>query len=261
MLRIRKPSVANQFYPGNPQDLKEEIKTFLQCEDQVAPAPKAIIAPHAGYMFSGSVAGRVYARLRPVSNQIKRVILLGPAHRTHFYGIASLSYEALSTPLGNIPVDHGLLQQLEHLKTVLLLDRAHEGEHSLEVHLPFLQTVLEDFSVLPCLFGEATVDMISEFLKRVWGGPETLIVISSDLSHFLDYESARIRDLETSESITTFREADLSPDRACGSLAIAGLLQVAREKGLKSEVVDLRNSGDVTGARDRVVGYGAFAFH
>ncbi|HSW84852.1 MAG TPA: AmmeMemoRadiSam system protein B, partial [Usitatibacter sp.] len=222
-------------------------------------APKAIIAPHAGYMYSGAIAGSIYARLAPLAGKIARVVLAGPAHRVYVAGVAVPSVDSFASPLGTVPLDIAAIAALRELPFVEVNDAAHAREHSLEVHLPFLQAVLGSFSLVPIVVGDAKTGELATLFETVWGGRETLIVVSSDLSHYLPYESARDRDRDTAHAIVGF-EATLVPEQAGGAAPINGLLRAARRHGMSAELVDLRNSGDTAGDRDRVVGYGAFAF-
>ena len=224
------------------------------------PAPKAIIAPHAGYDYSGPVAASAYARLQSARDTIKRVVLIGPAHYAEFSGLATSSADAFSTPLGSASVDKNAIAQLRLLPQVMVFDQAHEPEHCLEVHLPFLQTVLDGFTLVPLLVGDAGDEEVAEVLAALWDGPEICIVVSSDLSHYHDYQTARATDCATSEIIEGLGGAFLDAEQACGYRPIRGLLHLARRRGLRPRSIDLRNSGDTAGGRDRVVGYGAFTF-
>jgi MEMO1 family protein len=264
MVRSRSPAVAGIFYPDEPNRLREMIRGYL-AQAKVAglvpkAMPKAMIVPHAGYIYSGPVAASAYARLSGARGLIRRVVLLGPAHRMGFDGLAAHSADVFDTPLGPVPLDRPTIDSLLDLPQVLVLDQAHENEHSLEVHLPFLQELLEDFALVPLAVGEAGPDAVAEVLDRLWGGPETLIVISSDLSHYLDYDAARKRDSATSNAIVNLQPENLHPGDACGYYGIRGLLVEAREKHLMAKAVDLRNSGDTAGPRDQVVGYGSYLF-
>jgi len=258
---VRNPAVAGLFYPANAQELRAQVHQFVdpvQASD--FPVPKAIIAPHAGYVYSGPIAGSVYARLKKAAGQIRRVILLGPAHRVAVRGLALPSARVFRTPLGSVTVDQDIAETLLALPQVSINDATHKEEHSLEVQLPFLQEVLGDFSLVPMVVGDATATEVAEVLETVWGGDETLVVISSDLSHYLDYDTARALDRRTSESIESLDYENLGFDQACGRIPVSGLLRVARKKGLHGKTIDLRNSGDTAGPRDRVVGYGAYVF-
>ncbi len=221
-------------------------------------SPKALIVPHAGYVYSGPVAASAYARLRSARGRIQRVVLLGPSHRVGFRGLALSGADWFETPLGRIAVDHAAEAAVRGLATVQVLPRAHAEEHSLEVHLPFLQEVLGEFTLVPIVVGEANPAEVAEVLERLWGGDETLIVISSDLSHYHDYETARARDAATARSIEALRYEDIDADDACGRGPVSGLLHYARDHGLRVQTLDVRNSGDTAGPRDRVVGYGAW---
>ena len=221
-----------------------------------------MIAPHAGYIYSGPVAGSAYAAVAPFKDQVRRVVLLGPAHRVYVEGIAASSADAFATPLGEVEVDHDAIESLvAELPFLDYADAAHAMEHSLEVQLPFLQSILDDFKLLPFAVGGAVPSQVEQLLDRVWGGPETLIVISSDLSHYHDYETAQQLDRFTSERIAQFEPASLTSEHACGQIPIRGLLRAAVKHGLRCEVLDVRNSGDTAGPRDRVVGYGAYLLY
>jgi hypothetical protein len=260
MNRIRPAAMAGSFYPGESSALAAEVAGYLADASGAGHvAPKAIIAPHAGYMYSGAIAGSIYARLSPLAGKVARVVLAGPAHRVYVSGAAVPSAEAFASPLGTVPLDTAAIAALRALSFVEVNDAAHAREHSLEVHLPFLQAMLGSFRLVPIVVGEAGPDEMAELFETVWGGRETLIVVSSDLSHYLPYESARGRDRDTARAIVGL-EATLVPEEACGAAPINGLLRAARRHGLAGELVDLRNSGDTAGDRSRVVGYGAFAF-
>jgi AmmeMemoRadiSam system protein B/AmmeMemoRadiSam system protein A len=260
MTVVRQPAVAGKFYPADPAELRAAVGDYLDAPltKSAASPPKAIIVPHAGYVYSGSVAGSGYALLRELRGTIDRVVLLGPAHTVSFQGLAASGADVFETPLGPVPVDIAAVSDLLRLPHVQVLDEAHAREHSLEVHLPFLQESLGDFQLIPLVVGQATPAQVSEVLEAVWGGSETLIVISSDLSHYHPYDTACRVDWETSLAIEQGRTGDLRGDRACGFVPISGLLESAAKRGLHARTVDLRNSGDTTGGRDQVVGYGAY---
>jgi hypothetical protein len=261
MKAVRHPAVAGMFYPADPQSLRAEVDAYLAAASQPrAPAPKALIAPHAGYVYSGPVAAHAYACLRAVADRIRRVVAMAPAHRLPFAGLAIPDADEFLTPLGRIPVDREALRTVADLPQVQRLDAAFDGEHALEVHLPFLQEVLLDFRLAPFIVGEASAEEVAEVLDRLWGGDETLIVVSSDLSHYLDYDSAKARDALTTQRIEAL-DPTVGYHDACGRNPVNGLLLAARRHGLSAQTVDLRNSGDTAGPRDRVVGYGAYVFH
>ncbi len=267
MPRIRPPAVADMFYPADAQELQEMVSGYLREAAQNAEAggvPKALIVPHAGYVYSGPVAASAYARLLPARRKIRRVLLLGPSHRVPLLGLASSSADAFSTPLGTIPLDRQAIERAEQLPQVHRLDEAHALEHSLEVQLPFLQSVLDDFSLAPLVVGDASPAEVAEVLELLWDGPETLIVISSDLSHYHDYDTASVLDNATSQAIEHLQLERIHGENACGFHAVNGLLYLLRKRGdelgLHGHTLDLRNSGDTAGPRDRVVGYGAYAF-
>jgi hypothetical protein len=260
MTVIREAAVAGQFYPGNASELGATIRVFFeQVQGEEGPAPKALIVPHAGYSYSGPVAATAYARLRPYRKQYTRVILLGPAHRVGVRGLALSGAGFFRTPLGDVPLDKDALDALT-MPEVRVIDATHQFEHSLEVHLPFLQTIIESFSLVPLVVGDATPETVAEVIDALWGGPETLIVISSDLSHYLSYDEARVSDKATCQAIESLEAHSIDHDHACGATAIGGLLISAKRHGMKVTTLDLRNSGDTAGDRHRVVGYGAWLF-
>lgn len=260
-MHVRTPAVAGTFYPENKQELRDQIQAYLNSAYVQGPMPKAIICPHAGYIYSGPTAAHAYKLIAQGKNQIKRVVLLGPAHRLPFKGIALSEAQQFQTPLGHIPIDLKGIEQLEQLSQVKVLEEAHALEHSLEVQLPFLQMCLDDFSLVPALVGNATAQEVGEVLDTVWGKAETLIVISSDLSHYQDYNSAQARDKKTSQAIKELNLDAIDYEDACGCNPIKGLLWIAKKYDLALDTLDLRNSGDTAGSRDRVVGYGAYACH
>ncbi len=262
MSTSRQPAVAGMFYPSDSAELSAGICALLADAGAGTAAhfPKALIVPHAGYVYSGPVAAIAYARLAPLADRIKRVVLLGPVHRVPVRGLALPRVTAFTTPLGEVELDTGAMVALTGLPQVTRSDAAHAQEHSLEVHLPFLQTVLGDFRLLPLAVGNATAEEVAGVLERVWGGEETLIVISSDLSHFLPYDAARRVDRETVEHILAL-QPDLDHEQACGATPVNGLLAFAGQNALQAELLDLRNSGDTAGDKARVVGYAAIAFY
>ncbi len=258
----RQPAVAGMFYPGNPATLQHQVKDHLREAKPARHAPSAIIAPHAGYVYSGPIAGSAYAALTPRRSEIRRVILLGPAHREYVNGIAASTAAAFDTPLGEIPLDRATIRAIvEELDFVEFDDRAHELEHSIEVQLPFLQFVLDEFTLLPFAVGSAQPEQVDTLLERFWRDRSTLVVISSDLSHYHAYESAQRLDSFTSKKIEALDPVGLTGDNACGQRPICGLLHYAARHGMQCEVLDVRNSGDTAGDRDRVVGYGAYLFY
>lgn len=267
MTSMRPAAVAGAFYPGDPAALSAAIDSLMAearaSTPAATPAPKAIIAPHAGYVYSGAVAALAYARLAPLKGRVTRVVLLGPAHRVAFRGMALPTVDAFATPLGPVRVDREAARDLaDHVAGCGFSDEAHQQEHSLEVHLPFLRAVLgEDIAVVPVCVGDAAPDAVAELLDRLWGGEETLIVISTDLSHFLDYDTCRRVDSETRAAVEALDPAGLTYDRACGRTAMGGLLLAAKARGMSIETLDVRSSGDTAGPRDRVVGYGAWALY
>lgn len=258
MNKVRHPAVAGQFYPADAARLRHLVEEYLEEASTDGELPRAIIAPHAGYIYSGPIAASAYAPLRPARDKIRRVLLLGPAHRVPVRGLAASSAAAFATPLGEVPLDRDAIRRLLALPQVHLQDDAHAPEHGLEVHLPFLQTVLADFQLVPLVVGEASPSAVAEVLAQFAADPETLIVVSSDLSHYQDYDTACYLDRETSNAIEHLHP--LAAGQACGRYAINGLLHLARERGWHVQTVDLRNSGDTAGPHHQVVGYGAYLF-
>ena len=256
-MKIRTPAAAGLFYAGDPRRLRASVSELLgAAKPSASVVPKALIAPHAGYIYSGAVAAEAFATLGERAQSIKRVVLIGPAHFVPVRGVAAPTADAFETPLGSVPVDRDALAAVAGL--VVEADAPHAPEHSLEVELPFLQALLESFAVVPLVIGDAKVQDVAEVLRRLWGGPETLIVISSDLSHYHDYDTARRIDAATAAAIERGEWESLGPDQACGFLAVAGLLAEASRRRLAAQRLALCNSGDTAGGRDRVVGYGAW---
>lgn len=252
MEHLRPSAVAGTFYPGEPRALAEAVDRLL-AEVEAAPVlemPKVLIVPHAGYIYSGPIAATAYAQLRPFADQYRRVVLVGPAHRVRLHGMAASGAQAFKTPLGVVPVEPTNAVHADPL--------AHAREHSLEVQLPFLQRVLPKVVIVPLVVGSASPEEVGRILEELWGGPETLIVISSDLSHYLPYAEARTQDRDTVRRIER-RAQDLVGQEACGAAAINGLAWVAARRHLHYRLLDLRSSGDTSGEREQVVGYASFA--
>jgi AmmeMemoRadiSam system protein B/AmmeMemoRadiSam system protein A len=248
------------FYPGSPEALRDSVREFLaEAGPGDAAAPKVLIVPHAGYVYSGATAARAYATLRRIAAQVRRVVLIGPAHRVAVRGVAIPSVDRFETPLGAVDLDRAALDALAAEPHVVRSDRAHAMEHALEVQLPFLQEALEDFTLVPLVVGDATPDEVAAVLERVWGGPETLIVVSSDLSHYLPYDTARQVDSATLAQVLALGP-ELDHEQACGATPINALMLVARRRRLRPRLLAACSSGDTAGDRDRVVGYAAIAF-
>jgi AmmeMemoRadiSam system protein B len=258
---VRHPAVAGMFYPSDPRALQSQVQEMLSraVPLELIPAPKALVLPHAGYVYSGPVAATGYAVLGALRKTIRRVILLGPNHRVSLTGMALPASLSFATPLGPVEVDREHWQSLQARPGVVVDDRPHDLEHSLEVHLPFLQTVLERFTVTPVVVGQASAEAVAGLLDAVWGGPETLVVVSSDLSHYHPYHQARWCDQATVEQILSLR-GGLDHQQACGATPVNGLMLASRRHGLQARLLDLRNSGDTSGDRQRVVGYASIAF-
>ncbi len=261
MTSIRAAAVAGFFYPKDTAELTATVRNFIDhVPDTDAPPPKAIIAPHAGYVYSGAIAAMAYARLRPIAHRIRRVVLLGPCHRVAVNGLALSGADFFETPLGRVPLDKDAATAILDMPQVEIFDDTHAQEHSLEVHIPFLQMLLDEFTLVPLVVGQASADDVADVLERLWGGEETLIVVSSDLSHYLDYASAQAIDQRTCAAIENLDPSAIERDGACGRFPVSGLLRIAERRGMGVETVDLRNSGDTAGKKDKVVGYGSWIF-
>lgn len=260
-MNVRPPAVAGTFYPAAPDQLLATVRQHLEEGRTRArgPEPKALIVPHAGYIYSGPVAGSGYALLESRRDTIRRVVLLGPAHFVPLDGVALPGADSFATPLGEVLLDKEAEGLVASLPQVVTSSAAHAREHSLEVQLPFLQTVLASFELVAMVVGGGSAEEVAEVVEALWGGDETVILASSDLSHFMDYETARQLDLTTARAIEKLRPEDLGQEDACGGVALKGLLLAARRRGLTAKTVDLRNSGDTAGPRDQVVGYGSFS--
>ncbi len=257
----RKAAVAGYFYPQNAAELRQTINTYLDGAATDANPPAAIIAPHAGYIYSGPVAARAYAHFATADNAITRVILLGPAHRVYLRGLALCSACRFETPLGQIRVDIDSAADLMRHPDVSINDEAHRLEHSLEVHLPFLQYLFNDFVLLPLVVGDADPDTVADVIEQAWDGANSLVIVSSDLSHYHPYEIATVIDRRTADAIEALDNHHIGPEQACGYMPLGGLLTIARNRHMQVVNYDLRNSGDTAGDRQRVVGYGAWGLY
>ncbi|MEA1048274.1 AmmeMemoRadiSam system protein B [Lamprobacter modestohalophilus] len=264
MRNVQAPAVAGLFYTADPQQLSAEVRGFVaegvaRAGGKPLPRAKALIVPHAGYIYSGSIAGSAYAAIAEQAEQIERVLILGPPHRFPVRGLATSSADAFETPLGRVPVDQEAIERLlADYPQVQRLDLAFDGEHCIEVQLPFLQVLLDRFRIVPLLVGSSQPQQVAEVLEPFWSQDDSLILISSDLSHYLDYASGQALDARTSEAILSLASERIGPEQACGRNAIAGLLQLAKAHHAQARLLDLRSSGDTAGPRDRVVGYGAY---
>ena len=259
--RVRPPAVAGLFYPKDAAGLHRTLRALLaapSAPSASARAPKAIIVPHAGYAYSGPVAAAAYRKLESAADTVRHVVLIGPSHRVRMRGLAMPSCDFLATPCGEVPVYEAGRQRLRELSLAGVSDAPHAIEHSLEVQLPFLQEVLRDFDVLPIAIGQVPGGLVAQALSPVWGGADTLIVVSSDLSHHHTHAEAVDLDGMTTRTILA-RRSELSDEQACGAEGINGLLEVARTRGLRVELVDQRTSADTAGDTSRVVGYGSYA--
>ncbi len=259
MSAIRPPAVAGLFYPANKEQLAHSVQEFLIGARRYNLKAKALIVPHAGYIYSGAIAATAYVTLIPYAAKIHRVILLGPTHRVAVRGLALPGAEAFSTPLGCVKLDCEASKRIAHLPQVCTSAPVHALEHALEVQLPFLQSILTDFTLLPLAVGTTTPEEVAEVLEILWGDQETLIVISSDLSHYLPYETCQQVDQETAQAILNLQQP-INHNRTCGGTPVSGLILAARHHHLTPHLLDLRNSGDTAGTRDTVVGYASFAF-
>lgn len=259
--KVRPPAVAGLFYPGDAAELRDSVSEYLAQAPTVAGAvPKALIVPHAGYIYSGAIAAAAYAQVAHQRRQIRRIVLIGPSHRVYLRGMAAPAAGVFQTPLGMVTIDRELKQRALAHAQMLESDAPHANEHSLEVQLPFLQMLFEDFTLLPIALGSASPTAVAAVLADVWGGPETLVLVSSDLSHYLPYDEARAVDAETIEAILR-SEPSLTGEQACGCIGINGLSFLARQRDARISEIARCNSGDTAGDRHRVVGYGAFALH
>lgn len=259
MTITRPPAVSGMFYPRDPAVLLHDVRALLAAAGSSELTPKALIVPHAGYVYSGAVAASAFAVLQKIAPRIRRVVLFGPTHRVAVRGLALPGADVFTTPLGAVQVDKDAELAISRLPFVARVPEVHAQEHSLEVQLPFLQTVLGNFSLLPLAVGDASNEEVADVIDLLWGGNETLIVVSSDLSHYLPYDAARRVDNATVQNILDLAEG-ISHQQACGATPINGLILAARRHHLTPHLLDLRNSGDTAGPRDGVVGYAAFAF-
>jgi len=263
MAATRTAAVAGMFYPGDARALATELDELLGGVEQSEPRldfPKALIVPHAGYIYSGPIAARAYEELGNARGIVRRVVMLGPVHRVPVRGLAIPTDDAFATPLGSVPIDRQALDSVRDLPQIVASDLAHLQEHALEVQLPFLQRQLGEFSLAPFAVGSASVPEVAAVIERLWGGPETLIVISTDLSHYHAYAEARELDRSTVTRIAGFA-ADLDHEEACGATPLNGFLSAARKRGLGIKLLGACNSGDTAGGKGKVVGYSAFALH
>ena len=257
-MKARPAAVAGLFYPAGEKALRTTVSALLAEAPAGEGRAKALIVPHAGYIYSGPTAAHAYRLLEGRRTQITRVVLLGPAHRVYLEGMALPSVDAFTTPLGDVPVDRDAVRQVLELPGTEISDHAHAMEHCLEVHLPFLQTLLDEFRLVPIVVGACPATSVEAVIEALWDGDETLVLVSSDLSHYHPYDEARHIDANTTARIEA-RETDLAGEEACGAHAINGLMRTAQAKGLGVRTLDVRNSGDTAGDRQRVVGYGAYA--
>ena len=268
-MRTRPAAFAGMFYSDKPQELAAAVKAYVAEATALATAlattglapksAKAVVAPHAGYIYSGAIAGTAYASMAARGDQVERVILFGPSHRVAFSGVAASGASVFETPTGPIAIDRDAVAALVHDGLAREFERAHESEHSLEVQLPFVKQIFPSARVVPLLAGDDNWRAAEKVLAKLWGGDETAIVISSDMSHYHDYDSAKKLDAGTAESMQRLAAGDIDHEQACGATGINALLALATNKGLSCAALDLRNSGDTAGSRNRVVGYGAFA--
>ncbi len=260
---VREPAVAGMFYPATATELRASVESYLAQIPDTTPSPpaKAIVAPHAGYVFSGAVAAHSYASWRDLGDRVRRVVVLGPSHRVYLRGMALPASSAFITPLGRVDIDHELAEAVRSMPDVITDNTPHAAEHSVEVQLPFLQTLFRNFELLPIVVGDARAESVAAVLDRVWGGAETRIVISTDLSHYHSYTTANEIDSATSAAIRALQYEAIGPEQACGCMPLRGLLYYARQHGLHIDELARCNSGDTAGPRDQVVGYAAYALN
>lgn len=257
---VRQPAVAGHFYPADSAELETTVRRLLEeANPPAGPVPAALVAPHAGYLYSGPVAGTAYATVAPLVAHVTRVVLVGPSHFVAFQGLALPEASAFASPLGVHPVDEEATDALAGFPQVRRWDVPHQDEHALEVHLPFLQLALGPVPIVPLVTGEAAPSLVADVLEAVWT-PGTLVIVSSDLSHYLRYEEACTVDERTARAVEALAVDEIQPSDACGAVALRGLMTSATRRGLAARTLDLRNSGDTAGGRRRVVGYGAFRF-
>jgi hypothetical protein len=255
------PAVAGLFYEADAGRLERHIAALMKNVRPLAePAPRALIVPHAGYVYSGKTAAAAYACLAPIRNSVRRVLLFGPAHRVYLEGMAIPAADRFATPLGEVPLDREGAARIARLPEVCVSEEAHRQEHSLEVQLPFLQYVLGEFSLVPVVVGRCAPRTVAAAMDALWDEPGTLLIVSTDLSHFHPYDDARRIDTATCQQLLA-RSTSLNGEQACGAHALNGLMHSARRRSLQVEVLDLCNSGDTAGDRERVVGYGSFRLH
>jgi hypothetical protein len=258
-LNVRPPAVAGSFYPRAKNELRATVDALLsQPRLSARRGLLGVIAPHAGYVYSGPVAASAFAEVAAAGHGYTRVLLVGPPHYLPVSGIAASSAKAFATPLGDVPLDTDMVASLLDDRLVSIDDKAHAPEHSLEVELPFLQMMLGDFTLIPLLVGEASPQQIAVIIGTIMDR-HTLLVVSTDLSHYLDDAAAKARDAATAAAIERLDYATLGPYDACGFSALNGALCTGHASGWTIKRLDLRNSGETSGDRSRVVGYGAWA--
>jgi AmmeMemoRadiSam system protein B len=260
-MKVRKAAVAGQFYEADPTVLQQHIDDLMsEAGSKNSARPKVLVVPHAGYIYSGPTAARAYRCLQTQPDEIRRVVLFGPAHRVYLEGMAVPSVDMFATPLGNVPLDRQVIDGVTGMPGVRVSDAAHRDEHCLEVQLPFLQSLLKQFTLVPVVVGNCDSTSVAALIDTLWGGEDTLIVISTDLSHYLSYARARQADANTCRRILE-KSTSLSGEEACGARALNGLMRSEHARRLDVELLDACNSGDTAGDRARVVGYGAFLLH
>lgn len=260
MKTVRPAAVAGSFYPLSSEALRSAVSCYLDNAASSQIVPKALIVPHAGYIYSGPIAGTAYAAARTLAGTVSRVVLLGPSHYVAIRGLALPQCRRFRMPMGEISLDLEACRLASVMRQVIVDDAPHEREHSLEVQLPFIDLSLGEVALVPFSVGDCPAEVVADVIEGLWGGDETLIVVSSDLSHYLGYEEAMTRDAATARAIERLDAASIDRSDACGAACIRGLLLAAARRGLRAVTLDLRNSGDTAGPRDAVVGYGAFAF-
>ena len=260
-MKNKKADVAGLFYPAEPKELREMIEVFISNAKVAQNLTRAIIAPHAGYVYSGPIAGSAYRALYSSKETIKNVVIMSPSHNISFDGVATHSADSFSTPLGDLHVNKEIKETISNLPFVKELDNAFIREHALEVHLPFIQHTLPQAKIVPLIVGHTYPEEIQMLLETLWPDPTNAFVISSDLSHFLSYVQAQKIDSLTAKQIEKLLYKEIHHEQCCGFFPLRGLLKFAKEHGLKITALDLRNSADTAGDKGRVVGYGSFIVH
>jgi len=259
-LNLRIPAHAGQYYPADAGFLEKVVDEYLTDGGTVSEIPKAVIAPHAGFIHSGRIAGKAFAVWKAQEVRARRVVLIGPSHYYDFPGIALPDSTRFQTPLGEVQVDPAADDLKRKFRYVRVFEAAHYPEHALEVLLPFLQRAVPGAKIVPLITGRTEMSQVSAVIEEIWGGADTLLVISSDLSHNHPYEIAQKVDRQTARAIVEFDFSRLTADQACAYQAMRGFLKAAIRKEMRCSLLELRNSADASGDMSLVTGFGAFHF-